>query len=71
MRKLRIERTEDRKSGVTTATRIPLDAYLEISDILALRGSNINQLLCKLALGWLAAQRPPQPISIEEELARR
>ena len=71
MRKDRLQRTEDRKSGVAVCTRIPLAAYLRISDLLAAQGMNVNQWLRGLALDWLAAQTPPEPQSVAEKLERR
>jgi hypothetical protein len=56
----RRERKEDRKSGVAIAARIPLTAYLQISDLLASQGGNVNQWLRGLALEWLASQTSPE-----------
>jgi hypothetical protein len=60
MRRPREQRTEDRKSGVAVCTRIPLTAYLQISDLLAAQGGNVNQWLRGLALDWLASQTSPE-----------
>jgi hypothetical protein len=60
MRNPRTERKEDRKSGVAIAARIPLTAYLQISDLLAAQGGNVNQWLRGLALDWLASQTSPE-----------
>ena len=66
----KLQRTEDRKSGVAVCTRIPLADYLRISDLLAAQGSNVNRWLRGLALDWLAAQTP-EPQSVAEKLERR
>jgi hypothetical protein len=71
MRRERTERTTDRKSGVTIATRIPLDAYWTISDILAGQGSNVTQWLRGLALDWYATHKPQELETLDQQIERR
>jgi hypothetical protein len=70
MKTARDARKQDRPSGVSVATRLPLTEYLAISNILAGRGESVGPWLRGLALEWLAGQAAAAGVSTEEMIER-
>jgi hypothetical protein len=70
MKTVRTERRQDRPSGVSVATRLPLTEYLAISNLLAAKGEAVGPWLRGLALEWLAVRAAPAVVSTEEMIER-